>query len=197
MYPNNCFKQRNTALRPSVRPPLVPAARSLQPVAKQMRFQRFHKRNRTGSLIIECVIASVILASCSIALLKWTHAGNQLQRQANTQTAAVLVAENAADRLNQTTIENASTFANSVATELSELQSLGVAITSSEFTSEHESGPVLKGIHFTITVSQGDTPITVKHSWKLGTSDELPVGTKTPSGTNTPSTEKQEGTANE
>lgn len=182
MNPIHCFMRYQTALGPSVRQLLVSAGSSLPPLAKQMRYQQFQKRNRSGSLIIECVISSIILASCSIALLKWTQKGNQLKRQANTHTAAVLIAENAAERLKQATVENASELAISVASKLSEQQSLGVTITSSSFSHKEESAAELIGIHFTITVSQGDVPITVKHSWKLDTENEQSVGGKASTG---------------
>ncbi|MDB4759622.1 hypothetical protein OAG34_00265 [bacterium] len=162
-----------------------------------MHHQPSQKRKRTGSLIIECVIASLILASCSIALLKWTHSGNQLKQQANTHTAAVLIADNAVERLKQATIENASELANSVASELSDQQGFGVAITSSKFNSREESGPDLNGIHFTITVSQGSVPITVKHSWKLGATNDSPVGENATNDSIAPSPENREETANE
>lgn len=174
-----------------------PRARSLPPTAKQMQTQRIQKRKRTGSLIIECVVASAILASCSIALLKWTQSENQFKRQANTQTAAVLLANNAADRLTQTTTEDAITFANRVASELSKQQRLGMVIASSEFNNSQESGPEISGIHFTITVSEGNVPITVKHSWKLDAFEDLTEDSSASSGTIAPFTEQQEGTANE
>jgi len=175
----------------------VPRARPLPPTAKQMQTQRIQKRNRTGSLIIECVVASAILASCSIALLNWTQSENQLKRQANTQTAAVLLANNAADRLNQTTTEDAITFANRVASELSKQQRLDVVIAISEFNNSQKAGPEISGIHFTITVSQGNVPITVKHSWKLDTIDDLTDENSASSNAIDPPSEKQEGTANE
>ncbi|HBV62316.1 MAG TPA: hypothetical protein DEF45_04775 [Rhodopirellula sp.] len=202
MHPNNCFQQHKAALRPDTRRLPGSAARSLQPLAEALRLQRFekarfHRSNRKGSLILECVIASVILASCSIALLKWTHSENRLKQQANTHTAAILLADNAIQRLQQATTENATILANEVAQQLSKQQGLSVAITSREFNSSQGTEAARPGIHFTITVSKGDVPITAQHSWNLHPRNEVAAGSGGPNGAIAPTSEKQEGTAND
>ncbi len=192
----NCFKQPITDRRVCTRPPLVPAGTSFPRMKSQLASHRFEKQQRTGSLVIECVIASAMLASCSIALVKWTHSANQLRQQANTHTAAVLIADNASERLKHaTTADTRATdtraLANSIASELSGQQDLGVTITNSEFNSTKESGAKPNGTHFTITVSKGGVPITIKHCWKLSQSDASPVGNNAPTSAITPASEKQ------
>jgi hypothetical protein len=207
----NCFKQPITDRRVCTRPPLVPAGTSFPRMKSQLASHRFEKQQRTGSLVIECVIASAMLASCSIALVKWTHSANQLRQQANTHTAAVLIADNASERLKHATTADTratdtratdtratdtratdtSALANSIASELSGQQDLGVTITNSEFNSTKESGAKPNGTHFTITVSKGGVPITIKHCWKLSQSDASPVGNNAPTSAITPASEKQ------
>ncbi len=197
----NCFKQPITDRRVCTRPPLVPAGTSFPRMKSQLASHRFEKQQRTGSLVIECVIASAMLASCSIALVKWTHSANQLRQQANTHTAAVLIADNASERLKHATTADiratdtratdTSALANSIASELSGQQDLGVTITNSEFNSTKESGAKPNGTHFTITVSKGGVPITIKHCWKLSQSDASPVGNNAPTSAITPASETQ------
>ena len=134
-----------------------------------MQFHRRQTRQRRASIILECVIASAILATCSIALLKWTHASGQISHNADTQTAASLLADNAAVRLKLATSANAKAIAKRVAAELSENQGLSVTVTSSEFTPSNEPDSDLTGIHFTITVSGDKTPATIRHTWKIET----------------------------
>lgn len=107
------------------------------------------------------------------------------------------MADNAAARLNQTTIDNAATLATRVANELAAQQGLGVAIRTREFKRSQQKRADVRGIHFQITVSQGNIPLTVKHTWKLFTPDTLPLGGEVPSGTTPSASEKQEGPTNE
>lgn len=192
-YPKN----RKTVLRPLAPKLPAPAARSPEPMVETLRLQRLHQPNRKGSLILECVIASVILTSCSIALLKWKHSENQLKDQANTHTAATLLADNAELRLQQATTENAANLAEKIETELSQQQDLTVSILGSEFKSTQELETAVTGIHFTITVSKGNLPVTTKHSWKLISSNDLPLASSGAKSVSEPPSEPQEGPANE
>lgn len=164
---------------------------------EQTRSKQAQTRTRAGSLVIECVIASVILASCSIALLKWTQSANQLKRQANTHTAAVLIADNAKQRLKQATVANAAETAQNVASNVSRDQGLEVSITHSEFDNPSDPDSDLRGVHFKITVSHDNSPVTVAHCWNLVTPDRPPSNGEASAGTTSQATEQDGGTAND
>ncbi|MGB0760129.1 MAG: hypothetical protein ACPGPS_11355 [Rubripirellula sp.] len=160
---------------------------------EQTQSRRIQTRTRAGSLVIECVIASVILASCSIALVKWTQSANQLKRQANTHTAAVLIADNAKQRLKKATLANAAAFVKDVESDLSKPQGFEVTISHTEFNDQRESGSAQRGLHFKITVSQEETPIAVAHCWNLLMPDNVPPSGNDPAGTSATTTEQDGG----
>ena len=63
-------------------------------------------------------MATLLLTTCAVGLLKWTQNSAQLNRKANTHLAASLLTDNAALRLSQSSINRAEMDATRVANQL-------------------------------------------------------------------------------
>ena len=130
---------------------------------------------RKGSIIIECVVSALVLASCGVALLKWTRASTALSRKADIRLANQLIADNAAERLENSSITDAVDKASQIATELTTNHSVPVVIRNDEFIANDDSSNRLRGIHFTIEVSQDDASTkTTRHAWIFDTPPSKP-----------------------
>lgn len=144
-------------------------------------------RQRQGSLVIECTMATLLLTTCAVGLLKWTQNSAQINRKANTHLAASLLADNAALRLSQSSINRAEMDATRVANQLSTPDGFLVTIDNNEFTTGNPRDGELRGIHFTINVTANDAPVKITHAWILESPDTPLSSANDPPGAETES----------
>ena len=124
-------------------------------------------------------MATLLLTTCAVGLLKWTQTSAQLNRKANAHLAASMVADNAAARLSQSTLKSAELDAPHVANQLSSPDGFLVTIDSNEFTTGHPRDGELRGIHFTIKVTAKDAPVKITNAWILESPDAPPASAST------------------
>lgn len=159
-----------------------------QPMQQQLIQQQLIQQHRTaarqrqGSLVIECTIAVLLLTTCAIGLLKWTQSSAQLNRKANAHLAASLLADNAAVRLRQSTLNSAEVDASRVANQLSSPEGFLVTIDTNEFTTGTPRDGELGGVHFTIKVTANYAPAKITHAWILESVDAPPDDASTAAG---------------
>ena len=123
-------------------------------------------RARRGSVIIECVIATMLISVAAIGLLQLKQTASQLNRQADDRTAAVLIADNLAFSLQQIPFDQLTTASQALAHQTEQETNSDITITSQAFTANQAAADT-PGLHLTIVVGEGISGKAVRHVWRF------------------------------
>ena len=117
---------------------------------------------RGGSLVIECVVAAVLIATASLAMTQMAKQAIDLNQQANQRLAAKLTAENLLERLRNLPADRLEAESGSIASETEETSLSAIEIAVTPF----ESGDH-RGLHLRVQVDAAPNARVTLHDWRL------------------------------
>ncbi len=144
--------------------------------------QRPTRSQRRGSLVIEAVIASALLATAILALGKLAQSAAALGHQADQRLAATLAGENLLERLRAVPIEAVGERADELADVVAQQTQCDVEVSAKPFSVADR-----EGIHVQVDVSPSPQVRVTLHDWRL----KSPAG---PAETTADSTEPEKTT---
>jgi Tfp pilus assembly protein PilV len=116
---------------------------------------------RTGSLVIEAVIAVALLATAAYGLTKLASSAAALSRQSDQRLAATLAAENTVERLRRLPAERLAAEAGGVAQLVSESAACQVEVSTETF-----SVAAGKSVHVRVDASPAKNIRVTLHDWR-------------------------------
>ncbi|WP_068265492.1 hypothetical protein [Rubripirellula obstinata] len=121
-------------------------------------------RSRTGGVLIEAIVASMLLVTATTSLTRFVVSSRQLGIAADQQLAAKLVTENAIERLRSIPAKDWPANAESVAKAVTEASGISTQIEMSSFQIDQR-----QAWHATIRSQIGKDQLAVheNHAWKV------------------------------